>query len=153
MNDNDKVSIIVPVYNAEKYLIRCVDSIINQTYKNLEIILINDGSIDNSLEIMKKYKVIDNRIIIIDKKNEGVSIARNVGIKSSSGKYICFVDSDDYIENNMIQILDNGDIDYCSFFKTTGRKGKTFKFEIKNGVGYAYLLNKLQNINECEESG
>lgn len=103
----EKVSIIVPVYNNELYLEKCLDSIINQTYKNIEIILINDGSTDNSLNILRKYEKKDKRIIIIDKKNEGVSIARNAGIKKSTGEYITFVDSDDYIDLNFIEELHN----------------------------------------------
>ena len=99
----DKVSIIVPVYNNEKFLEKCLDSIINQSYKNLEILLINDGSKDNSLKIMRQYAKKDKRIIIIDKENEGVSKARNDGIRASSGEYITFVDSDDYIEFNEIE--------------------------------------------------
>ena len=94
----DKISIIVPIYNCEKYLKRCLESIINQTYNNLEIILLNDGSSDNSLKIIKEYKKKDNRIIVIDKKNTGVSDTRNIGIQKASGKYICFCDSDDVLE-------------------------------------------------------
>lgn len=103
----DKISVIVPIYNSEQYLSKCLNSIINQTYKELEIILINDGSIDKSLKIMETYAKKDNRIIIIDKKNEGVSIARNNGIKKSTGKYITFVDSDDYLELDAIEKLYN----------------------------------------------
>ena len=79
-NIMDKISIIVPVYNAQKYLKKCIDSIINQTYKNIEILLINDGSKDNSLKICKEYEKKDSRIIVIDKQNKGVSNTRNVGI-------------------------------------------------------------------------
>ena len=102
------VSIILPIYNAEKYLERCLESIITQTYANIEIILINDGSTDNSINIIKEYAIKDSRIIIIDKENEGVSVARNIGILKARGKYICFVDADDYIrekhdrENEML---------------------------------------------------
>ena len=80
-NIMDKISIIVRVYNAQKYLKKCIDSIINQTYKNIEILLINDGSKDNSLKICKEYEKKDSRIIVIDKQNKGVSNTRNVGIK------------------------------------------------------------------------
>lgn len=102
-----KFSIIIPVYNSEKYLDRCILSCINQTYKNFEIILIDDGSSDNSLKICNKYKNIDNRINVIHNKNEGVSIARNIGIENSEGKYIVFVDSDDFIEQDMLEKLEN----------------------------------------------
>lgn len=101
----DKISIIVPVYNVEKYLEKCVKSIINQTYTNLEILLINDGSTDNSLEICKKLIKIDDRIKIFDIKNSGVSFARNFGVENSTGKYIVFVDSDDYVSKNMVELL------------------------------------------------
>ncbi|MCI8485617.1 MAG: glycosyltransferase [Clostridia bacterium] len=101
------VSIIVPVYNCEKYLERCLNSIIKQTYKNLEILLINDGSTDKSLEIVKEFSEIDNRIIVIDKKNEGVSIARNIGIDNAKGEYITFVDADDWLELDAIDRLYN----------------------------------------------
>jgi len=102
-----KISIIIPVYNAEKYLKKCLDSVINQTYKDLEIICVNDGSIDNSLNILKEYKKKESRIIIIDKKNQGVSAARNDGIKKATGEYITFLDSDDWVELNTIEMLYN----------------------------------------------
>lgn len=101
----EKISIIVPIFNSEKTLDRCIESLIAQTYNNLEIILINDGSIDNSLNICRKYKQFDQRIIIIDKKNGGVSSARNAGIDIATGKYIMFCDSDDWVEENWCQIL------------------------------------------------
>lgn len=99
------VSIIVPVYNVESYLIKCINSILNQTYKNLEIILVNDGSTDSSGEICEQYSKIDNRIKVIHKENGGLSDARNFGIKTAKGKYILFVDSDDYIEENAVEKL------------------------------------------------
>lgn len=100
---NDLVSIIVPVYNVESYLKECIDSIVNQTYKNIEIILVNDGSTDSSKDICIKYKNKDKRIIFIDKINKGVSQTRNVGLDIARGRYICFIDSDDYIEPYMIE--------------------------------------------------
>ena len=102
-----KISIIIPIYNAEKYLKICLDSVIEQTYENIEIICVNDGSKDNSLEILREYQKKDNRIIIIDKKNEGVSEARNDGIKKSTGEYVTFVDADDWIEKDAIETLYN----------------------------------------------
>ena len=89
-----KISVVVPVYNTEKYLSRCLESIINQTYKNLEIICINDGSADNSQNILNKYAQLDRRIVIINQKNSGLSAVRNVGIESASGEYLTFVDRD-----------------------------------------------------------
>lgn len=102
-----KISIIVPVYNVEQYLNKCMDSIINQTFKDIEIICINDGSTDNSLEILKEYVKIDNRIILIDQKNGGLSDARNSGLKIATSPYIMFVDSDDWLELNACEILYN----------------------------------------------
>jgi glycosyltransferase involved in cell wall biosynthesis len=94
------VSIIIPVYNSEKYLPLCLNSIISQTLLNIEIICINDGSTDKSLEILREYKIKDNRIIIIQQKNQGSGIARNNGIKISKGKFITFMDSDDLYPDN-----------------------------------------------------
>lgn len=95
------ISIIVPVYNVENCLKQCIDSIINQSYKNIEVLLVDDGSTDNSGLICDEYAKFDNRIRVIHKKNGGVSSARNEGIKNASGKYIQFVDSDDFLDKNM----------------------------------------------------
>ncbi len=100
---NNLISIIIPVYNASKYLDKCITSILNQTYKNLEILLINDGSTDYSLDICNSYEKKDKRIKVINKKNEGVSKTRNVGIKHSTGDYLMFVDSDDYLHEKYIE--------------------------------------------------
>lgn len=101
--NNQKVSIIVPVYNAEKYLEKCVLSILNQTYPYLEIIAINDGSTDSTLTILEKFAKSDNRLKILTITNNGVSNARNVGIEASSGEYIMFIDSDDYIDEKAVE--------------------------------------------------
>ena len=116
---SDKISVIVPVYNVENYLRRCVDSIINQTYKNLEIILVDDGSPDNCPVICDEYAQRDSRIKVIHKENGGLSDARNVGIDIASGDYLMFVDSDDYISEKMCGILyerlrsSNADMSIC----------------------------------------
>lgn len=102
---NYKISVIIPIYNSEKYLERCLDSIVNQTYKNLEIILLNDGSTDKSEEICKRYSDKDERIIYISKKNTGVSSTRNLGLEHVTGDYISFIDSDDFVELNMYEDL------------------------------------------------
>lgn len=99
------ISVIIPVYNTESYLKRCVNSIINQTYKDLQIILVNDGSTDNSITIMQKFKKMDSRILVIDKPHKGVSAARNAGIEAATGDYISFIDSDDWLENDAYQVL------------------------------------------------
>ena len=98
MDKSPLISIIVPVYNAEKYLAQCLDSLVGQTYKNIEIILVNDASEDGSLKILSEFAEKDNRIKIIDKANEGVSKARNAGMKEAAGEYIMFADSDDWID-------------------------------------------------------
>lgn len=100
-----KISIIVPIYNVEKYLARCIDSILIQTFEDFELILVNDGSTDNSGKICEEYKCRDKRIKVIHKENKGVSSARNTGIKNSLGEYIYFIDPDDWIEKNAIETL------------------------------------------------
>ena len=99
------VSIIIPVYNVEKYLEECLDSILKQTYKNIEVICVNDGSTDNSLNILEKYAVKDNRFIVLNQSNHGLSYSRNKGLKQARGKYIYYLDSDDYILPNTIKTL------------------------------------------------
>lgn len=101
-----KYSFIVPVYNTEKYLKKCLDSLVNQTYKDFEIIVVNDGSTDKSSNIISKYQKKYKNIIVIDKENEGLSMARNRGVQKSSGKYIIFVDSDDYVSNKLLEEVD-----------------------------------------------
>ena len=99
----EKVSVIVPVYNAEKYLNRCVDSIISQSYNNLEIILVNDGSTDNSLLVCEEYLKKDDRIKLITQENRGAGLARNTGLLNAKGEFVIFVDSDDYLHNTAIE--------------------------------------------------
>ena len=105
MQESYLVSIIVPIYNREYYLVKCLESIIGQTYKNIEIILVDDGSTDDSGKICDVYAKKDKRIIVIHKKNEGVTLARIDGVNSAKGEFISFVDSDDYITSDCIQIL------------------------------------------------
>lgn len=100
-----KVSIILPVYNVEKYIDRCLKSLVNQTMKEIEILIINDGTLDKSMEICEKYAKIDQRIKIYNKDNEGLGLTRNYGLKRASGEYICFVDSDDYVTDDMCELL------------------------------------------------
>lgn len=113
------VSIVVPVYNVEKYLHECLDSIITQTYKNLEIILVNDGSTDSSGKIADKYASKDKRITVIHKKNEGQPKTKNLGIKLATGRFITFVDSDDYIREDYVENLVNDMIKYNVLIATT----------------------------------
>lgn len=115
------ISIIVPIYNAEKYLNKCIESLINQTKKELEFILINDGSTDNSEEIIKSYK--DKRIKYFKNENQGIGKTRNFGIEKATGKYIMFVDSDDYIDKNMAKLMfdkafsNSLDMVVCDYYK------------------------------------
>ena len=117
---NPQISVIVPIYNVEKYLAKCIDSIINQTLTNIEIILVNDGSTDNSRKIIDKYDKKDSRIKVIHKKNGGQGSARNAGLDIAKGEYIGFVDSDDWIDSNMYEnlynaaISNNADIVVCN---------------------------------------
>jgi glycosyltransferase involved in cell wall biosynthesis len=104
---NKLISVIIPIYNSGKHLKKSIESVINQSYSNLEIILVNDGSKDNSINICKEYEAKDERIVFIDKKNEGVSKTRNLGIEISRGQYLMFVDSDDYIDEYYIQDMFN----------------------------------------------
>lgn len=125
---NELISVIIPVYNVEQYLSRCIDSVINQTYTNLEIILIDDGSPDSCGKICDEYAQKDNRIKVIHKENGGLSSARNAGIDEASGVYLSFVDSDDYINEQFIEKLYkllkeyDADIAQCDFIKTSGEK-------------------------------
>lgn len=107
----DLISVIIPVYNIEKYLSRCLESVVNQTYHELEILLIEDGSTDGTLDICKSYAMQDNRVRIIDNPGKSVGSARNLGVQSAHGNYILMVDSDDYIRKDMIEILHSGLVD------------------------------------------
>lgn len=126
-----KVSVIVPVYNAEKYLASCLDSILHQSLKEIEVICINDGSEDGSLKILEQYALQDKRVHIIDQENQGVSVARNNGIKQAQGEYIGFVDSDDWIDTDFYEKLyqtaekTGVDIIACGIIYHGWRKTKT----------------------------
>ena len=132
------ISIVIPVYNVKKYLSKCIDSVISQTYSNIEIILVDDGSNDGCSEMCDKYKKNDNRVIVIHKENGGLSDARNVGIKIARGEYITFIDSDDFIEKNYIEYLyslineNNSDLAICE---------------------YKYITEKNQILNKFDDNG
>lgn len=117
-----KVSVIIPVYNTSKYLDKCLNSLINQTLKDIEFIFVNDGSTDNSCEIIKKWMKKDKRIILLNKENGGQASARNLGLKKSRGEYIAFLDSDDYVDYNMYDIMyqeavkNDLDIVLCNYY-------------------------------------
>ena len=122
-NEHPLISIIVPVYNVEKYLEQCIESIINQTYTNLEIILLNDGSKDSSGAICDRYAEKDSRILVVHKNNEGLAQTRNLGIELAKGEYVMFVDSDDWVDNDICQTLMDAIYTYnvessmCSYMK------------------------------------
>lgn len=124
MKSFDLISVIIPIYNMELYLKRCLDSVCGNTYKNLEIICINDGSTDSSLKILQQYARQDERIIIIDQLNGGICSARNAGLNIAKGEYIAFVDSDDWVHRNFFEfqlraIKDhNADLAVCEFVRT-----------------------------------
>jgi len=136
----EKISVIVPIYKVEKYLHKCVDSIINQTYKNLEIILVDDGSPDNCPAICDEYAKKDNRIKVIHKPNGGLSDARNAGLDIATGEYIAFVDSDDYIDLTMYEKLYNAikqndcDLAVCGFNNVNEDESKVWQCWKKDKV-------------------
>lgn len=144
------ISVIVPVYKVEKYIERCLNSIVNQTYRNLEIILIDDGSPDNCPQICDKWAVKDSRIKVIHQNNTGLSGARNAALRIASGYYITFVDSDDWIELDMYEFLLNlavqndADIAHCSFFKSDGLTNHEGL-----GIGQEFLGNNFDSMKEC----
>lgn len=119
---NDLISLILPAFNAQNYIGRCIESLLKQTYRNLEIIIINDGSIDRTLEICKEYEKKDSRIILINQENKGVSYCRNNGIARATGDFIVFIDSDDYIDASMVEKLHevqkekDADIVQCGYY-------------------------------------
>lgn len=141
-----KISIVIPVYNTAKYLKECLDSLLNQTLEDFEVILVNDDSKDNSLEILNAYAKKDSRFIVIDKKNEGQGIARNIAIEKSCGRYLLCMDSDDWLENNALELAynkmsqENVDVlffDYYKYFEKTKEK-----YEIKYTNVYKIFENK-----------
>lgn len=173
---NIKISIIIPVYNTEKYIKKCLESIIVQQLKEVEIICVNDGSTDNSLEVLKQYQNIDNRIVIIDKKNGGASSARNMALNIARGEYCLNIDSDDWIEQNYLKDMyerakkDNLDIvisDIVKDYKVTNKKIIIKDLNISNNKiingleyiklfftvnGYGYTCNKLIKRELYEEN-
>lgn len=166
-----KISIIVPVYNVEQYLERCLDSLINQTLDDIEIICINDGSTDNSLQILENFKQKDNRIKIITQENAGLSQTRNNGIKIATGEYIGFVDSDDWVSLDFYENLYNAATKYNCDFATTnitkvkGERHKKFltfsnvqiasdyldKLVLFKCPDFNYVWNKIYKTSELKK--
>ncbi len=154
-----KVSVVIPVYNVEQYLEKCLESLINQALKDIEIICINDGSTDNSLLILKKYAEKDSRIKIIDKENEGQGVARNIGIQNSTGEYITFVDPDDWIELDMYEKMYNqaksldSQVVFCNYRKVNEVDGKTsipniFRKAVSTTKSKALTIESGKNIKK-----
>ena len=150
--NNTKISIIIPVYNVEKYLERCLNSIVNQTLYDLEIICINDGSPDNSLEILERYSKQDKRIKIINQENSGLSVARNTGMEIAVGEYIGFVDADDWIDSNFYENLYNSakkyntDIAVASVLRER-KKYSSYRIKYNNEKVYT---EKSEIFNACD---
>ena len=144
-----KVSIVVPVYNVEKYLDRCMESLVNQTLKDIEIILVDDGSPDNCPQMCDEWAKKDDRIVVIHKENGGLSSARNAGIKLAKGQYIGYIDSDDYAELNMFEILYNcakeNDVDFVmSDYWRNKQSGEKIKKTLDIREGY-YSKSDIEN--------
>lgn len=160
-----KISVIIPVYNVEKYLKRCLDSVVNQTYKNLEIILIDDGCTDGSGNICDEYAAKDKRIIVIHKENGGLSNARNKGLDICTGEYISFIDSDDWIEKDFYEYVfnnvKNSDLLIFDYYITNGKNSKRIKYkniefeiskekclmELTKAEIQSYAWNKVYKVN------
>lgn len=150
---NDLISVIVPIYKAESYLDKCIESIVNQTYKNIEVILVDDGSPDNCPKICDNWAKKNERIKVIHKQNGGVSSARNVGIENATGKYICFIDSDDSVENEyfekFIKEIQNFELVVCGYSKVLNgeKKGKVlFSNEARNVIPKNQIMNLYQKV-------
>lgn len=150
---NSKISVIVPVYNAQKTIEKCIKSILVQTYSNLEIIVVNDGSKDKTGEICEEIAKCDSRIKYYYKENTGVSMTRNFGLEKATGDYISFIDSDDFLEKNMyenmIKEINNADILICNCFIINDNKKINNDIEIKNN-SYETLEKMIKDISDKE---
>lgn len=150
-----KFSLIIPAYNVEKYIKKCLDSVLNQTYNNYEIIIINDGSTDNTSKILESYKS-NKKIKIINQENKGLSNARNTGVSNAKGDYILFIDSDDFIEKKLLEILNKTikDEDLVRFqiriLDETNKIIKEYKEETFNNLNGIEAFNKLSKYNLVE---
>ena len=159
MKLNKLVSIIIPVYNTEKYLDDCLSSAVEQSYSNLDIIIVNDGSTDNSMGICKKYAKNDDRISLFTKKNGGLSDARNFGIKHARGDLIFFLDSDDFIQANTIEVLvnilknDNKSIAICDFEKFHENSHYSNISSIDNYNKHDFFISMLEFKNSSYSCG
>ncbi|MDO4902908.1 MAG: glycosyltransferase [Limosilactobacillus sp.] len=167
--EESAISVVIPVYNVAKYFAKCIESIINQSYKNIEIILVNDGSTDNSLEICNQYAAKDDRITVVSQTNQGLSEARNTGIRIAKGPYIMFVDSDDYVPadycKDAIENVQkfNSDVAIFGYYRVDGQKAHEHKiFDLDDGliskemamestILYSYAWNKIYKLSLFDE--
>lgn len=148
-----KVSVIIPVYNVEKYLKRCLDSVLNQTLRDIEIICINDGSTDNSVQILEEYGA---KIKVIDTKNKGVSVARNAGLEVANGDFIAFLDSDDYVDADFYEKLYKNATEYnadiaCSSILRENEKSKTYIIKYSETVTAKDIQERF-NLADCPKN-
>lgn len=152
-----KVSVIVPIYNVEQYLVKCIESLLIQSLKDIEIILVDDGATDNSPNICDEYALKDNRVKVIHKQNGGLSDARNIGIEIAQGEYIAFLDSDDWVESNFYEYLYNliekehADIAQCDYVKVYSDEAtidfkETIKESVHTGIEALYLLHSEEYV-------
>ena len=160
MRPEELISIIVPVFNVERYLEQCLVSLMQQTYSEIEVILVNDGSTDKSEDICKKYCLLDKRFHLINQKNAGLGNARNAGLSYAHGKYVCYVDSDDYVHTQYVEILylnlvrSNADLSLCNYQKVSGDYSVAFKEDnncrllTKRQVLMALTTTGTNNISE-----
>ena len=151
-----KVSVVIPIYNVENYLRKCLDSLVNQTYKNLEFICVNDGSTDGSLEILKEYATKDSRFIIINQENQGVACAKNNGLNAASGDYLSFVDPDDWVGLNYYEevvkefIATNCDVvqlDYTVAYSNNKCEIHCFDKFLKNNFNFCLKNHQIYSSN------
>ena len=169
-----KITVIVPVYNTKKFLTRCVNSILKQSYENLEVIIIDDGSTDGSAQVCDELSKSDKRVRVIHQKNKGIATTRNIGIELARGKYLCFIDSDDYIENNYVEMLvgniHENAVTFCGYFVDTYKENgniasipkiyrKENGNEISNNLVYVFhqgflsvIWNKIYDVSRLREN-
>lgn len=137
-----KISIVVPIYNVEQYLERCIDSLIGQTYEDIEIVLVNDGSTDLSLDICKRYEQLDKRVVLVDKANGGLSDARNSGLKKATGEYVLFVDSDDFVDKKTCEQFVEKAIGWPDIISGNAK--------VINGDKISFMRRSMSEVDECD---